>query len=149
MTDTNRHHEIDRLRLLLQKATGARKALIVELQPSSQGFQLIVTGITAEHEALAAQQIADYLNILLRGAMRFTLAALEPHSGAGWKADSDGVLVATVSALASTPDALSPVPEEPASINAVDPVLTDSISGPRATKESDVLSVGAPREPHE
>lgn len=108
--DGNRQHEIDRLRLLLQKATGARKALMVELEASSTGFRIITTGVSAEHEMIAAQQIADYVNILLKGAVRFTVAALDEYSEDRWKADADGVLDATVQAISGTPD-LTPVPE--------------------------------------
>jgi hypothetical protein len=110
MADENRQHEIDRLRLLLQKATGARKALMMELAPGEHGFRLIVTGISAEHEAQAAREIADYLNILLTGALRFTVAAVEPMSTNSWDTD-DKLLLGTIEAISTSPNALAEVPE--------------------------------------
>ncbi len=77
MSDSELRFEIDRLRLLLKKAVGARKALLVQLEPSETGFALIVTGITPEHELSASQEIADLVNILMRGTARFVVRTID------------------------------------------------------------------------
>ena len=119
--DTNRQHEIDRLRLLLQKATGARKALMIEIEAGERGFRIIGTGISAEHELQAMQMMADYVNILLRGAIRFSVSAIDGISSGAWQTDEKGELVALATALAVSADVPAPVPEEPSSVDAVDP----------------------------
>lgn len=120
MSETNRQHEVDRLRLLLQKATGARKALIVEIEPSARGFQIIATGISAEHEMEAAQTIAQYLNVLLKGAVRFTVSALDHMAEDRWQGGDE--LMGTIRTLATSPDAHADVPAQPEPVVAVDPV---------------------------
>lgn len=65
--------EVDRLRLLLQAATVKRKAFSVEIEPSSYGYRIIVTGVSPEHELRAAQMVADYVNVLFKGALRWSL----------------------------------------------------------------------------
>ncbi len=119
MSENDRQHEIDRLRLLLQKAVGKKTALMIEIEPGEKGFRIIATGITPEHEMEATQAIADYLNILLKGAIRFSVAAMDSLNG--WKADEDGALRGTLEALSSSPDALTPVPELSEAVGAVDP----------------------------
>lgn len=118
MNETNRQHEIDRLRLLLHKATGARKALMVEIEPSDRGFRIIGTGITPEHEMEAMQTIAQYMNVLLKGAIRFTVEALDATSEDRWKGGKD--LAARLHTIAGSPDGMAPVPETSASASPID-----------------------------
>lgn len=76
--------EIDRLRLLLQKACDypKRQAFSIEIEPSRDGFRVIACGVSEKDEWRMAQQMADHLNVLLRGAIRFSLKALDdwPHT---------------------------------------------------------------------
>lgn len=76
MTDTVESElraEIDRLRVLLQAATKKRMALSLEIEPSRTGFRVVLTGASKEDELRHVQMVADYLNILWKGALRFTV----------------------------------------------------------------------------
>ena len=94
--------EVDRLRLLLQRATKEqkRRAMSVELEPAPNGFRLVVTGISEADEARMAGYVADCLNALLKGGVRFTLAA-----GQIWQDDNRDldVVVRTMSRPEETP----------------------------------------------
>ena len=73
----NDKHEIDRLRLLLQKACRDRKAFSIEIEPSAKGFAIIVTGVKEDDELRMALLVAEHLQVLFQGAVRFTAAISE------------------------------------------------------------------------
>ena len=66
--------ELDRMRLLLQRASGTKKAYRIEMEPSDKGFAIIVTGISAEDEWRFASKVAQYLKVMFSGALRFMAA---------------------------------------------------------------------------
>ena len=92
--------EVDRLRLLLQRITTHAKrktrAMSVELEPAPNGFRMVFCGVSERDEHEMAQMCTDYLNALLKGALRFTLAAMDD-----WK-QGDQQLTCVMEALSTS-----------------------------------------------
>lgn len=110
--------EVQRLRLLLQRVTvNAKKktqAMSFELEPAPHGFRLVMTGVSPDHEVEMGQIVADCLNALLKGSIRFSL-----HSWDVWKAEKEWQ--PTVTALAAPEEHEVPARDEPEAEDAVDP----------------------------
>lgn len=109
LTEQEYRVEVDRLRLLLQKATGARRALMVEIEPAVDGFRVVVTGITEASEIEAAQLIGDHLAVLLRGSYRWTVKAIHVF-GRGTDKDKQSAQHVTDVMVSGTDT--EPLPEE-------------------------------------